>query len=344
MRYAASAYRVPAQRTPNGGLMRFLSALSTSPLAFDVGTATIRACSETSAIIERPSAVREELEGAVIHRRALRGGVVCDVAAAAEAIAPVIAELSSRRRRPGALVFTPSDASAAERERLMEAVSEAGAAVVAVVPEPLAAAVGAGLDMSSEYAQLLVDLGEGVTDVALIAGGAILRTEARRIGCADLRRPLIEWLQWHRRMVVDDAAAEAVVQAFCSRPQQEWFEVRGHDIDEDQPAVHALRREDVALLLDVPLDSISTFVGGVFRRLPDVRAVEVIESGAYLTGGGALLDLLVQRIARRTGLRCVVAPDPLHGVIAGAQRMLGSRALESLAQAGEAAWREAAVQ
>lgn len=301
--------------------MRVLN-FSAPRLAFDVGTAITRACSDDSEIVEAPSWIQDEIGGTTLRRRALRGGVVCDVATAAELIAPLVQKLSTRSRRPAALVCTPSDATSVERDRLVEAVTLAGASVTAVVPEPLAAAIGAGVDLSSDYAQLVVDVGEGVTDVALIANGEICRSKAERTGCSNIRQTVMEWLQWHRRVAIDDATADVLIRSFCGTDMQQQFEVRGRDIDSDRNVSHRLDREDVAILVEPVLDGISGFIGRFLRRLPDVWAVEIVDRGIRVTGGGSALDLLMKRIENATGVRAIGAADPLRCVILGAREML----------------------
>jgi rod shape-determining protein MreB len=175
--------------------------------------------------------------------------------------------------------------------------------VTRVVPEPLAAAIGAGVDISSEYAQLIVDIGDGVTDAAVISNGTICRSSAIRFGCAEIRRSVSEWLLWQREITVDDDAADRIVRAYCA----------GESRDDDLGAV-----------IDPALDTISAFVAGFLRGLPDSLAVEVIESGVHLTGGGSLLRALVKKIESATRLRAFRAADPLHAVVAGARAMLSA--------------------
>lgn len=150
-------------------------------VAVDLGTAWTRLASATTRVrIEAPS----RAEG----RAPLRAGVVVDPDAAVALLTPLLSRM--RRcagRRPRILVGVPSDADADERAAAVSALRASGAAEVALVPEPLAAAVGAGLDVAAVYGALVVDVGEGVTDAALVGDGRVLASAAIRIGCADLR-------------------------------------------------------------------------------------------------------------------------------------------------------------
>ena len=189
--------------------MRVLDILKSPLVAIDVGTATTRVCFDSSRIFERPS------------RSAMRAGVVADVAGVAAVVEELLAtKRSAWRRRPGAVVCAPTDVSRQEREALIEAVTKGGASVVTIVPEPLAAAIGAGVDVSSEHATAIVDIGEGVTDLAVIRDASIYRSAATRIGCGIVRAvgllqdPVIDRIAHFVgdtiRELPDDVAAEVI--------------------------------------------------------------------------------------------------------------------------------------
>lgn len=150
-------------------------------VALDLGTATIRIAAGRGAVFERSSCLGE--------REGLRGGVIVDQTMVVQLLKPLL----DRTRlfgivKPCVLACAPSDVNRIERARLTQAVLDAGAASVYVIPEPLAAAVGAGLDVSSSYAQVVVDIGAGVTDCALIRMSRIQATAAVRIGCSQLQQ------------------------------------------------------------------------------------------------------------------------------------------------------------
>ncbi|MGZ8781601.1 MAG: rod shape-determining protein, partial [Thermoanaerobaculia bacterium] len=177
--------------------MRVLDLLRPPLVAIDVGTATTRVSFGATRVVERSSVVREDLHGTVVAHSTVRAGVVADIAGVANVIEQLLARHGTWRRRPLAIVCAPTDISSAERDALIEAVAEAGASVAAVVPEPLAAAIGAGVDIASEYATAVVDIGEGITDFAVFRSGAIIHSHARRIGCGTLRAALRDWLELH---------------------------------------------------------------------------------------------------------------------------------------------------
>lgn len=195
-------------------------------VAVDLGTAWTRLASATTRVrIEAPS----RAEGRV----PLRAGVVVDPDAAVALLTPLLARM--RRfagRRPRILVGLPSDADADERAAAVSALRASGAAAVALVPEPLAAAVGAGLDAGAVYATLVVDVGEGVTDAALVAEGRVLASAAVRIGCTDLRAARGYGLiatsdapRTERPMAILDAALEAACALVRDLPARRACEV-----------------------------------------------------------------------------------------------------------------------
>lgn len=297
--------------------VRVLNLLQTPLVALDVGTSTTRMRFATGDVAEQPSAVREQVHGAVVTRPAMRGGVVADIAGIADVVHQLLA--TRRRpwqRRPGAVVCAPTDVSAEERDALIEAVAAGGASVVAVVPEPLAAAIGAGADVSSEYASAVVDIGDGVTDFAVVRNATIVESRAQRIGCSTLRGAIHDWFELRRGgPALPDDAVDAIVRAYCS----------------DATAAPAqIARQDLELLLDPVIDSIAAFIAQTVRDLPDALATEVIESGIHVTGGGAHLARLVREIERRIGMPLIQMDEPLNAVIRGAGAMLRNRHLLAL--------------
>ncbi len=277
--------------------VRVLDVLRRPLVAIDVGTATTRV-SFGSRVAERPSVVCEQASPI------MRAGVVADIAGVASVIGELLEAERTWPRRPAAIVCAPTDVSVEEREALIEAVVAGGASVVTVVPEPLAAAIGSGVDVASQYATAIVDIGEGVTDLAVIRDASVVRSAAFRIGCGTLRAAIHDWveLQHGRQVPLSDDTVESIVRAYCN--------------GSDSP-------QDAGMLLDPVIDRIAQFVADAIRELPDDLAAEVIESGIHVTGGGAMLPRLVARIERAVGLPLKRAEDPLTAVIRGAGDMLG---------------------
>lgn len=283
--------------------MRVLDFLRPPLVAIDVGTATTRVSFGTGHVVEQPSVVREKIGGEVVTRPAMRSGVVTDIAGVASIINVL---LGTSLRRPAAVVCAPTDVSRDERDALIEAVAEGGASVVSVVPEPLAAAIGSGVDVVSEYATAIVDIGEGVTDFAVLRNASIVWSDAKRVGCSTFLDAIRDWNELRYEQHLTDTAIEQIVRSYCS----------GSSVD-----------EDVEMLLEPVIDDIASFIARAFLQLPDTTAAEIIESGLYVTGGGAKLARLVTRIEQRIGMPLVLSREPLGAVVRGAGAMLRNRRL-----------------
>lgn len=267
-------------------------------VALDVGTATTRIATELSPLTERPTVLG--------NTHAVRDGVVVDETALSEILKPLL----NRIRRfgilkPCVLTCAPTDARQEERQSLAHSIMMAGAASVSIIPEPLAAAVGAGLDVSSPYAQMVVDIGEGVTDCAIIRSGKVAFTCAKRVGCDRMRRAIISALNTRGDNRIDDSQADMLMQTYGL--------IGSHDDSEGQQTAKALRQ-----VLEPVFERIDSFL----RDLPDDVGCEVIESGICLTGGGAMIPGVRAYLAQCTGVSVTIARNPRASVVEGARTIL----------------------
>jgi rod shape-determining protein MreB len=267
-------------------------------VALDVGTATTRIAMGQSAIIEKPSRV----EG----KRALSRGVVVD----AEAVLHILKPLLDGARifgvvKPFVLACAPSDACREERQLLMDSISKAGAASVCIIPEPLAAAIGSGLDVSSPYAQMVIDIGEGVTDCAIIRESKISATCAIRVGCEQMRRAIVAAARERGAAALDDSDADLMMRTLGLGRSS-------------GPAGGILAADALQPVLEEIVGTVESFI----RDLPDELGCEVIESGICLTGGGALIPGVGACIEQRTGIGITIASNPRGSVVEGARNIL----------------------
>jgi rod shape-determining protein MreB len=248
--------------------------------------------------------------------------VVVDPEAAVELLSPL---LSGSRwfgaSRPKVVVCTPSNVTEQERERVAECVIRAGAASVTMVPEPVAAAVGAGIDIGSGRASFIVDIGDAVTECAVIQRGRVVRSYAVRLGCGDLRRRLRQCAKQAANLEVNETEAERLLRSvgFQSRlpGKTECVGLRRGRVCEQKLARKAMHEA-----LRPMLSEILRTVTMLLRELPPAMAIEVIEDGIYLTGGGALLQGVREYFAYETRVDVHVVQDPLGAVVKGARAML----------------------
>jgi rod shape-determining protein MreB len=287
-------------------------------IAVDFGTATTRiATAGRAQPVEAPS----------VHGTtpALARGVVVNPDAAAE----VLRALLRRARRfspwrPRVVACTPTDVTPDERAAVVQSLRAAGATAITVAPEPLAAAIGAGRDVSSRYAQLVVDIGHGVTDCAVIRSGQVTATRAVRRACGDLYTAVgAAMLARHGQQLLPGEAERLVARvgvAGAARPDALETQARraGHERD----ARVIIPARDVAHALEPVLGEMLGTVRDLLGELPADLGAEVIESGILLSGGGALLPGMAARLETLTGITVQRAPDPLRAVISGARVIL----------------------
>jgi len=262
-------------------------------VALDVGTATTRAAIGNYRLIEQPSKTAA--------KHVLRGGVVVDGETAVRLLRPILAKVRVFGIiRPCVLACAPSDIKRNERELLKESILKAGASSVVIIPEPLAAAVGAGIDVSSPYAQMMIDIGEGVTDCAIIQSSKILVTCAVRVGCEKIRMEIARRAERNRSDKITDKEAEVLL--------------RSSGVAASKPDSHDFTNSAV----DEILDTIDLFL----RDLPHTLGSEIIDSGIWLSGGGALIPGIREKLEERTGIKVSIVSNPLYTVVEGARSIL----------------------
>jgi rod shape-determining protein MreB len=342
---------------------RFRQWLGGVDLAIDLGTANTRLFATGQGLVaEEPSlvsiqamtgrvaaigreAVQLTLEGQEILPLApLHSGVIADV----EAASLLLRHLLERTHRlgilkPRALVCAPTDAQEDEKALLIEATRRAGASAVAVVPEPLAAAIGAGLEVFSPYAQMLVDIGDGVTDIAVIRSGELTMTSAVRTACSDLHRAISRQVAVGHGVQLSPQEAERLTcragQLVDGAREEKIFLTQGIDLGTGEPVSLGVSAEEILASVEPIIETILTAIVKTFDALPVETSCEVIENGIWVTGGGALLPRLTRRLAETTSLDVRLAEDPLRSVIFGACQMLEVGSRTGIWRSRQAPWR-----
>ncbi len=301
-------------------------------LAIDLGTAATRVHVASRTVpLTRPSTVWREGSS----RPALRQGVIVDVDAAAGVLGRLLRQAGCTRwRRPRALACVPTDANEAERAAVVDAVQRAGASTVTIVVEPLAAAASAGLAPETKTAVALVDVGEGVTDCAVVCKGRLVASAALRIALADLRATVRAWLDEGLGIRVSPVEAERVLrEAGVGRGRRTPH--RLHIVGSPAHGVGPLRAwvevDALHAALDPVAERIASHVAAFVAGLPADLAAGVSEAGVSVTGGGALLAGMVERLVGELGLAVRRVPDPLLAVVDGARVLAGARCAASVA-------------
>jgi len=312
-------------------------------LAVDLGTASTRIfAAGRGLVVDEPTLVRRPGNGvsgmsptnghAPDHlpgdgwTTPIRAGVVSDLPAAVEMLKPLI---SRTRRfgliRPRVLACAPADASEEDRATLREALRRAGAAAVSIIPEPKAAAIGAGFDMSLPYAQMLADIGDGLTEVAVIRTGQLVHQSTVRVACSDLKAAIRDSVRKHHGVALSWAEAERLMKVVGVRHGSVKPAVTpalGAAVGSGLTRRVMVNRNDIAQAMAPVVGEIVAAIRLVLLTLPAEIACEVIESGLCLMGGGACLRGMTARLSEETRLDVRAAADPVYAVINGAGEIL----------------------
>ncbi|MBT2449169.1 rod shape-determining protein [Streptomyces sp. ISL-43] len=267
--------------------------------------------------------------GSITAIRPLKDGVICDYEAAEEMIRHFVRKaVPGRRVRTRMVICVPTGITQVERRAIIHASTRAGAKTVHLIEEPMAAAMGAGLPVSEPRGSMVVDIGGGTSEVAVISLGGIVTSQSLRVGGDKLDSAIMDYVRKEHALLIGERTAEDVKIAIGSawpvpdRPELETrtFTVRGGERVGGMPQTLQLGAGDVRAALDEPIEAIITAVRTTLEECPPELSGDVMEHGIVLTGGGALLPGLDLRMASSTGIPVFVADDPLDCVALGSGR------------------------
>ncbi|MGO4551162.1 rod shape-determining protein [Lysobacter sp. 2RAF19] len=337
-------------------MFKFLGRYFSSDLSIDLGTAnTLIYVRGQGIVLNEPSvvAVRQDrlgggsktvaavgteakqmlgrTPGHITTIRPMKDGVIADFTYTEEMLKHFIRKVhKSRLLRPSprVLVCVPCGSTQVERRAIKESAEEAGAREVHLVEEPMAAAIGAGMPVTEACGSMVVDIGGGTTEVAVIALNGIVYSQSARIGGDRFDEAIIAYVRRTQGMLIGDATAERIkLEIGCAYPPKEvrTMEISGRHLAEGVPKMITITSNEVLEALREPLAGIVAAVKQALEQTPPELCADVAERGIVLTGGGALLRDLDRLLTEETGLHVQVADDPLTCVARG-----GGRALEML--------------
>ena len=267
----------------------------------------------------------------------MRDGVIADFAAAEEMIKHFIRRAQGRRRfgSPRIMICVPASATPVERRAVYEAALVAGARRVYVIEEPVAAALGANLPISEPRGSMIVDIGGGTTDIAVISLGGVIYSNSLRTAGHAMDEAIIDYIRTRHRLLIGRASAESIKKEAGTAINKVngthvAVHIKGRDLQRGFPTEIKLQTHDIAEALSPPLQLIIDGIQRALNDIPPELAGDICESGVYLTGGGALLDRLDARLSNETGIKFKIAEDPLRCVVRGS-----GIALERLDTLGE---------
>ena len=328
-----------------------ISALFSADMAIDLGTAnTLVYVKGRGIVLNEPSVValvevhgRKQVvavgneakqmlgrtPGNIHAIRPLRDGVIADFEVAEEMIKHFIRKVHNRRRfaTPLIIVCVPSGATPVERRAIQEAAEAAGARKVYLIEEPMAAAIGAGLPVTDPTGSMVVDIGGGTTEVAVVSLGGIVYARSVRVGGNMMDEAIINYIRRHHNLLVGESSAERIkITIGCACPPEkgegETMAIRGRDLMKGVPKEIVISQRQIAEALAEPITSIIEAVRLTLENTAPELAADMVDKGIVLTGGGALLHNLDFVLRHATGLPVIVADDPLLCVARGTGRAL----------------------
>jgi rod shape-determining protein MreB len=229
------------------------------------------------------------------------------------------------RPSPRVLICVPFGATEVERRAIKESAAGAGARSVDIVPEPMAAAVGAGLPVHEPRGSMVLDIGGGTSEVAVVSLNGIVYAASVRIGGDKLDEAIIQYVRRNYGILIGEATAERIKLEIGSAYPGEQIRdiiVRGRNLSEGVPRSFTLNSNEILQVLEEPLQGIVSAVRKALEQTPPDLGADVAERGIVLTGGGALLRDIDKLITKETGLPVVIADDPLTCVARGGGRIL----------------------
>ena len=261
--------------------------------------------------------------------RPLRDGVIADFEVAEEMIKHFIQKVHNRRAftSPIIVICVPSGSTGVERRAIHESAERAGARKVYLIEEPMAAAIGAGLPVTEPSGSMIVDIGGGTTEVAVLSLGGIVYAESARVGGDKMDESIIAYMRRHHNLLIGTMSAERLKKSIGSAfsPEDgdgEKYTVKGRDLVNGVPKELILSERNVAEALAEPIGTIIEAVKRALENTAPELAADIVDRGIILTGGGALLSGMDIVLRKATGLPVTVAEDTLLSVALGTGKVL----------------------
>jgi rod shape-determining protein MreB len=270
--------------------------------------------------------------GSITAIRPMRDGVIADFDAAEKMLGYFIRKAHRRKSfvRPRVIIGVPSEITQVERRAVKESAYRAKASEVHLIEEGMAAAIGAGLPITEASGSMIVDIGGGTTDIAVISLAGIVYSRSVRIAGNAMDEAIINYVKKEHDLLIGERTAEKIKMELGSAAplsDEKEMEVKGRHVLEGKPTTVILNDGQVREALAEPVRMIVQAVRDGLERIPPELSADVYDRGIVLSGGGALLQRLDDRLRRETGLPVSVAEDPLSSVVLGAGKMLSDFAL-----------------
>ena len=292
-----------------------------SVVAFDRDTDKIKAIGEDARLM------LGRTPGNIVAVRPLRQGVISDYKVTEQMMKHFIQKALGRKtfRKPIIAVCVPSGVTEVEKKAVEDATYQAGARDVKIIEEPIAAAIGAGIDISKPCGNMIVDIGGGTADIAVISlGGTVVSTSIKTAG-DDFDEALVRYMRKKHNLLIGERTAEEIkinIGAAYRRPELVTMEVRGRNLVTGLPKTIVVTSDETLEALREPAMQIVDAVHNVLERTPPELAADIFDRGIVLTGGGSLISGLDALIEEKTGITTMIAEEPLTAVAIGTGKFI----------------------
>lgn len=266
--------------------------------------------------------------GNIMAIRPMKDGVIADFDITLEMLRYFITQAYRRswfRRKPRVVVCVPSGVTAVEERAVKEASIQAGAREVHLIEEPMAAAIGAGLPVSEPNGSMVVDVGGGTTDAAIISLGGIVTHRSIRVGGDDIDESIIHYIKRKYNLMIGERTAEDIkitIGSALPEDEKKTMLIRGRDMVSGLPKTLELSAAEINVAIQDPISTILEAIRITLEKTPPELAADIMDRGIVLTGGGSLLTNFDRLISKETGMPVVVSDNPLDCVVLGTGKVL----------------------
>lgn len=264
--------------------------------------------------------------GNVIAKRPMRDGVIADFQATEQMIRYFMHKAVGRTLlRPNLIICVPSQITQVQKRAVLQASKQAGANKTYLIEEPLAAAIGAGVDIADPRGSLIIDIGGGTTDVAVISMGGLVINKSIKTAGDECDDAIADYIRKNFHMIIGERTAEDLkikIGRALPMKEEEYMEVKGRNLIDGLPVKEAVSSNEIAEALQRPILEIVDTVHGVLEKTPPELAADLYDRGAILTGGGAMIIGLDAAIKERIGIDVKLAENPITSVVRGTGKAL----------------------
>lgn len=277
------------------------------------------------AVGEKAKAMQGRTHAGIKIIRPIREGVITDFTATSALLEHYVKELSAKRfasRKPFIVVSMPTHITAVERRAVIEAAIQAGAKEAIVVEDTVAAAIGAGLPVWEPTGSMIVDIGGGTTEVAIISLGGVVASNTIKVGGDEMDRLIMKYAKKKYQLLIGEATAEQIKNTIFNEEQNGKMIVGGRDVVKGLPQKVELTATEIEQVLKEAMDQIIAAIKQTLELTPPELAGDIIERGLLLSGGIALIPWLEKSISEETRLPVILAEDPLENVVNGTAKII----------------------